>query len=292
VPPEGQPLNWRLYNLSGDNEGRLRIVDRDAHPRRWQLIEGMLGSHLILGLVIGHDTDGRILIEEMTGRRAGYPTGRKLWDRGTDADRQHSGLPTVGTWWKDFERAAARDAPRPVGTAMIDGELSRIIALSGDLRYIVTAPLNDLDRAELAAWHAREAAHIVVTNSEIASRYSELRNIPVPDTAERLPLFGGRITWDILVPAEDTPDAILNGHKLEPRPYEPVQLYRTNAYLTAYIWRAGPRGGRLIGYEYRRSGTIAGTVPWTGKRDQALRLLSGEYEQAYWLEYTNGIGGD
>jgi hypothetical protein len=280
----------RLYTVAPGDDGALRVTDKGAHPRQWQLIEVLNPHQLQIALVTGYDADGRPVVVEMAGRIEGYPRGRQVWFRGITAERRATGLPGVGSWWADFERGAARPGPRAVTTAMIDGVQCRIIAVDINLTYIVTAPINDDDRKELADRRDHDAAIITVLNAEVASRYTEPRNFPIPENTERLPLFGDAVAWDLMIGAEDTPDSVLRGEKQTVRPYEPLRVYRTNSPLVAYIWAAG-RGGHLIGFTYRNSETIAGSVHWSGKRDRALRRIAAEYEQAYWLKHVAWMGG-
>jgi hypothetical protein len=175
---------------------------------------------------------------------------------------------------------------------MIDGTRCRVIAVSAGHRYLVTAPLNSADIERWTAQCALDAARIITLNTELASRYSDHRGLAIPGGAESLPLLGHLMPWTMMMSAEDTPAAVVSGQQSQFRPYEPTNVHWTKVALTVHFWRAGPRGGRLIGFEYDRSGTIAGIVPWTGKRDHALRVIAAEYNNAYWAEYANSIGGD
>lgn len=230
----------------------------------------------------------------MTGSDAGYPVaGRQVWFRGPVAERRRLGLPAPGKWWQEFVTFAesARASGRLLDF-MIEGTRSRVIAVSAGRQFWVTAPLNPADMEKWTAQRALDQARLITLNTELASRYSDRRGLTIPEDAERLQLFGHLVPWTMMMGAEDTPAAVVSGQQSQFRAYEPTTVYWTKVALTAHIWRAGPRGGRLIGFEYDRSGVIAGIVSWTGRRDQALRVIAGEYSKAYWLENSNWIGGD
>jgi hypothetical protein len=283
----------RYYHLGETEGGRLRILDQGTAPRLWQLIHGSLNDRFLLGLVIGQ-VDDRPIVEPMTGSDDGYPVaGRRVWYRGPAPERRRLGLPAPGRWWRELEMygEAARANGRLL-EVMIDGTLCRVIAVSAGHRFLVTAPLNPADIQQWTAQRASDNARLITVNTELASRYSDHRGLPIPAGADSLQLFGDLLPWTMMMAAEDTPTSVVSGRQSQFRAYEPTNVYWTKVALTVHIWRAGPRGGRLIGFEYGRSGTLAGIVPWTGKRDQALRLIASEYEKAYWREYTNGIGGD
>jgi hypothetical protein len=287
-------VSRRYYHLSESEDGQLLIVDEGAVPRRWQLIHGSLKDRPLFGLVTGRDQDNHPIVEPMIGGDDGYPiVGRQVWCRGPVATRRRLGLPAPGRWREEHDQNAGADEEYGyLHVFTIDGAQCRVIARSAGNQLLVTAPLSPPDMERWTAQRAFEKARIVTLNTELASRYSDNRGLPIPDGAESLQLFGHLMPWTMSVPAEDTPAAVIDGQQSKLRVDEPVNTYSAKVALTAHIWRAGPRGGRLIGFEYGHSGTLAGIVTWTGKRDRALRIVAHEYESAYWLEYTNWIGGD
>jgi hypothetical protein len=287
-------MSRRLYHLENASYGLLRITDPGARPRHWQLVDAVAESRFTLALVVGRDEEGRPLVELMAGNDIGYPVaGQTVWFRGPAAERRRLGLPDPFRWWRRYEREAERAGAsgRPV-MALIDGVRCRVLARSTDSRFVVSAPLNAADTARVSAQQQLDAARIVVLNSELMSRHSERRNFPIPAGSETLQLFGEVAPWTIAVPGvRDSSDAN-EGTEAVPRPFQHAAIYRAAIPITAHIFRAGPRGGRLIGFEYGRTRLIDGVVAWTGKRDRAIRLIAAEYQRAFWLEYANYLGGD
>jgi hypothetical protein len=282
----------RLYHLEQTSDG-LRIADEGARPRRWQLVHALVAGQFTLALVVGQDEQHRPLVERMIGNDDGYPAaGRTVWYRGTPAGRERVGLPAPRQWWRQYERHAEVDgAARQLTTVVIDRVRCRVLARSPDSRFLVTAPLTSLDAARVAAQQKLAAARVIVLNSELASR-AQPREMPIPPGSESLQVFGLAVPWRVAVPVEHTPPDGNDGVRTRPRPYQNVNIYRASVAITAHIWAAGPRGGRLIGFEYGNSRTISGVVAWSGRRDRAIRSLAAEYQRAYWLEYANYIGGD
>jgi hypothetical protein len=285
-------MTRRLYNLE-DGEGGLRIADAGARPRRWQLVHAVSDDRFVLGLVVGQDEEARPLVERMVGHEYCYPmTGRTVWYRGATAERRRLGLPDPRRWWRSYERTAEND--RAVGwltTVLIDGARCRVLAHSADFRFLVTAALNRGDKSRVAAQQERAAARIIVLNAELKSRRTPV-HIPIPVGSESLQIFGEVAPWKIAVPDDESTSDSTDAKSRVPRVYRHVAIYQASIPLAAHIWRAGPRGGRLIGFEYGHTRVIDGVVAWTGRLEEAIRVVAAEYQRRYWLEYANYIGGD
>jgi hypothetical protein len=221
-------MSRRYYHLAETDDGRLRILDPGAAPRLWHLIHGSLNGRFLLGLVVGRDDD-RPIVEPMTGSDDGYPVaGRQVWYRGTLAERRRRGLPAPGRWWPEYEMYA--EGARANGRLlelMIDGSLCRVIAVSAGHRFLVTAPLNTADIQRWTAQRASDNARLITLNTELASRYTDDRGLPIPAGAEALQLFGDLMPWTMMMAAEDTPTSVVSGQQSQFRAYEPTNVYWT-----------------------------------------------------------------